>query len=282
VNVGDILGSIFGFFGGLAGFFGGLDQLLTWLGSLLGSLVKFLQTLWQFLVKHIIGGILNALRSLSAWLEEKLAPVIDFLKRVRAAMQSYYETYIRPFMVYLQRVRQFLSILALLHIHIAQRLDTFLTNLQSKIIQSFYTVTAAINTLTNILLALQDPEYLIKHPVLLLSIRRQIPALIHALTGRPPGYWFPSPRGSAGGPFAPPSFPFNFADPSQNPPTSSYLSNDGLPADLSGVVNCYEYTADAVDTVAPLDFFNDDLYPDTLCPYEDPAKCLLYSWGVNV
>ena len=280
--MGDILGSIFGFFANLGNSLQGQWNMWLWLGKLQANLVAFAQRVWQWLVKHLIGGILNALRSMHAWLEAHLAPVIDFLKRVRAAMARYYNTYLRPMLTFLQHVRQYLAILSLLHIHIAQRLDAYLAKLQSKIIQSFYTITAAINTLTNILLALQDPEYLIKHPVLLLSIRRQIPALIHALTGRPPGYWFPSPRGSAGGNFAPPSFPFNFADPKQNPPTSSYLTNDGLPSDLSGVVNCYEYAPTSVDTVQPLDYFNDDLYPDHLCPYDDPAKCLLYSWGVNV
>ena len=280
--MGDILGSIFGFFAGLGGFMDDLRQLWAWLGKLLTSIGQFFQHIWQWIIKHIIGRILAALRSMHGWLEDHLQPIIDWLKHARQVMQRYYNTYLRPILTFLQHVRQYLAILSLLHIHIAQRLDAYLAKLQSKIIQSFYTVTAAINTLTNILLALQDPEYLIKHPVLLLSIRRQIPALIHALTGRPPGYWFPSPRGSAGGNFAPPSFPFNFADPKHNPPTSSYLTNDGLPVDLSGVVNCYEYVSTAVDTVQPLDYFNDDLYPQTLCPYNDPAKCLLYSWGLNV
>ena len=144
-----------------------------------------------------------------------------------------------------------------------------------------YTVTGAINTLTQILLALQDPQYLIRHPVLIISIRRQIPALLTALTGRPPGYWFPSPKGAQGGNFVAPNYTLPLPAQSTTPPASSYLNNDGLPADLSGMADCYEYTSDGVDQV-PLDYFNNDLYPATLCPYDDPAKCLLYAWGVNV
>ena len=280
--MGDIIGSIFGFFAGLGSFFGGLSSLLDALGKLAAKLLALLQHIWQFIVKKIIGGILSALGSLSAWIEAKLQPVLDFLKNLRNILARYYNTYLRPMLVWMQRVRQFVHILALLHIHIAQRLDTFLANLQAKILQGFYTVTGAINTLTQILLALQDPQYLIRHPVLLVSIRRQIPALIRAVTGRPPGYYFPSPRGSAGGYFAAPNYSLPLPSQSTSPPASTYLGNDGLPADLSGMVDCYEYAPTSVDQVEPLDYFNDDLYPATICPYDDPAKCLLYSWGVNV
>jgi hypothetical protein len=279
--VGDIIGSIFGYFADLGNFAGRLIQMLEWLQQLWQGLVRVLQTIWQYIVKHIIGGILGALRSLGQWLDTHLQPIIDYLKRLRQILASYYNTYLRPILMWLQRVRRWVHILALLHIHVAQRLDDFLGRLQSKLMQTFYTLTAAINTLTQILLALQDPEYLIKHPVLLISIRRQVPMLIRAITGRPPGYYFPSPKGAKGGAFAPPSFPFNFADPAQNPPASSYLSNDGLPADLSGVVNCYEYTATSVDEVQPLDYFDDDLYDEMRCPDGDPLRCILVSWGVN-
>jgi hypothetical protein len=280
--VGEIFDAIFGFFPPLGAFIDGLGQLLQSLGGLLRSLVSFLQTIWNFLIKRIVGGILSELRAAAKWLEDHLQPLIDAIRQEQQVLQRLFNTYIRPILIFLQRVRAFVHILALLHIGIAQRLDAYLTNLQNKLLQGFYTITAALNTLTNILLALQDPTYLIKHPVLLLSIRRQIPALIQAVTGRPPGYWFPSPKGAAGGVFAPPPKTFTYAAPGTIAPASSMLANDGLPADLGAVVNCYEYAPTAVDQVQPLDYFNADLYPATLCPYDDAAKCLLYSWGVNV
>ena len=47
------------------------------------------------------------------------------------------------------------------------------------------------------------------------------------------------------------------------------------------MVDCYEYAPTSVDQVDTLDYFNDDC-TRPICPYDDPAKCLLYSWGVNV
>lgn len=279
--MGDIFGSIFGFFGNLGSFMDTLRTFLGWVQTALSKVWNVLQTVWQFIVKRIIGGILQALRHSQEWLESHFKPLLDFLKKLHDQLQRYFNTYLRPLLIWLQRIRQYVHILALLHIKFAQRLDSYLANLQNKILTTFYRITAAINTLTNILLALQDPDYLIRHPVLLLSIRRQIPALIQAITGKPPGYWFPSPKGSKGGVWAPPAIPFNFRDPAQNPPASSYLGNDGLPQDLDPLINCYEYAETAVDAVQPLDYFNDDLYPDQLCPYGDPAKCLLWSWGIK-
>lgn len=280
--MGEIFGAIFGFFPGLGVFVDGLGQVLASLGGLLRSLITFLQAIWQFIVKRILGGILAELRAATKWLEGHLKPLIDAMTNAQKRLQRLFNTYIRPVLIFLQRVRAFVHILALLHIGIAQRLDGWLTNLQNKVLQGFYTITGTLNTVIGILRALQDPTYLIKHPVLLLSIRRQIPALIQAVTGRPPGYWFPSPKGSAGGVFAPPPKTFSYAAPGAMARTSSLLSNDGLPADLGAVVDCYEYAPTAVDQVQPLDYFNADLYPATLCPYNDPAKCLLYSWGVSV
>ena len=72
--MGDIIGSIFGFFAGLGSFFGGLSSLLDALGKLAAELLALLQHIWQFIVKKIIGGILSALGSLSAWIKAKLTP----------------------------------------------------------------------------------------------------------------------------------------------------------------------------------------------------------------
>ena len=280
--VGSIIDTIYGYFSALFGWLSGLKQVLQWLEQIGQKIVAWLGTVWQYIVKHIIGGILQALSSLGQWLDKVLQPVLQFLQRLRQILASYYNTYLRPIMTVIQRIRQYTQILAMLHIKIAQKLDAYLGDLQARILGAFYTITGAINTLTQILLALQDPTYLIKHPVLIVSIRRQVPALIRVLTGQPPGYWFPSPKGAAGGVWAPPAVPLNFTDPTQNPLASSLLGNDGLPADLSPLVNCYEYMETSVDALAPIDYFNQALYPQTLCPYDDPAKCLLYSWGLSV
>ena len=62
-TVGDIINSIFGFFGGLGSFMDALRNFLGWLQVALARVWKVLHTVWEFLVKRIIGGILHALRT---------------------------------------------------------------------------------------------------------------------------------------------------------------------------------------------------------------------------
>lgn len=296
-------------FDGLLDFFGGLGDLsaalweaivFVWntLVAVFQFLVQVLNAVWQFLLtalqaiadgfkylwdhffKRILTAIPDLLKKAHQWLEDHLGKLLKFLQKLRTAYVRWYNTYMRPFLQMLQRIRQYLVILRFLHIGIAARLDTFLAQLQARIVQSFTTVVATINTLVDIANALQDPRMLLRKPVLLISLRRQIPALIHALTGRPPGYWFPSPRGSKGGPFAPVPLNFQPTDPAMNPPTSTYLPGDDGVGDLTPYMDGFQFTDGSVDQVQPLDYFNDELWPQNQCPTEDNA-CLLRSWGLN-
>jgi hypothetical protein len=298
--VGDWLNQIFGFLGGtlvssLEAFivwlyqlivvvFQVLYQLLIAVANFFWSIAKavagFFKSLWENFFKSIFLKVWNAIRAAQQWLEAKLRPLIDFLKRLRKLYQIYFNTYIRPILLMIQHVRQYLQILSLLGVSLARKLDAYLAQLQGKIVQAFATVTATLNAAVDLLNALADPSYLIRKPALLLSIRRQLPALIHAITGRPPGYWFPSPKGASGGVFSPPKFPFNFADPSVNPPTSSYLTADDGIGGLGLPLDGFLFANSDADAAAPFDYFDDSLYPLTKCP-NDPSRCLLSSWGVS-
>lgn len=293
--MGDLLGGIFDFLGGTL--VSALESFVLWLYQLIvvvfqvlwqvllslakffsqifTSVANFLKRLWDGFFKSIFTKVWNAVRAAQAWLEEKLAPIIRFLKKLRQLEEIYFNRYIRPMLLLIQHVRQYLQILSLLHVQFAAKLDAYLAQLQAKLVQSFATVMGAINTLINITNALADPTYLLRKPLLLISIRRQIPALIHALTGRPPGYWFPSPRAAKGSPFAPVPSDFNFRDKSMNPPTSSYLSQDDGTGDITLDFGEFGYADGAVDATAPLDYFNADLYPLPECT--DPAQCLAES-----
>jgi hypothetical protein len=252
-----------------------LVQILTavwnFLLSALEAIVGFFKYLWDNFFKPILTKLGNALIHMHQWLEDHLGPLLRFLQKLRDWVRRYYNVYLRPFLTMIQRIRQFLVILRFLHIRIAAQLDSYLAQLQGRITLAFATVTGAINTLIDITNALSDPRYLLRKPVLLISLRRQIPALIHAVTGRPPGYWFPSPKGSKGGPWAP--VPLNFlpTDPTMNPPTSTYLpGDDGVP-DLSGFLDGLQFTEGSVDEVAMIDYFNNDLWPQPDCT--DAAAC---------
>lgn len=287
----DLLGGIFDFLGGgissaLASFVDFLYQLIVsvfqvlyqllgfvvqFFGTVFKAIANFFDKLWNGFFKGIFTKVWNALKAAHSWLEAKLGPVVKYLQHLRDVLQRYFNLYIRPILLFIQRVRQFLQILTALHIGFAQKLDAYLAQVQAKIVQSFAVVIGTINTLTNVANALMDPTYLLRKPALLLSIRRQIPSLIRVLTGRPPGYFFGAPGVTASSPFSLPKFPFSLTDPAQNPPASSFLSHDDGIADTSAFASDFMVSDGAVDETEPLPYFDDDLYPAAPC--DNPAHC---------
>lgn len=289
----DLLGGIFDFLGGgissvLASFVDFLYQLIVsvfqvlyqllgfvvqFFGTVFKAIANFVDRLWNGFFKGIFAKVWNALKAAHSWLEAKLGPVIKYLQHLRDVLQRYFNLYIRPILLFIQRVRQFLQILTALHIGFAQKLDAYLAEVQARIVQSFATVIGTINTLTNVANALMDPGYLLRKPALLLSIRRQIPSLIRVFTGRPPGYFFGAPGVSAGSPFSLPKFPLHLTDTSQNPLASSYFSHDDGIGPISGFMQDYTIGDGAADDAEPLPYFDDDLYPASPCT--DPVACLV-------
>lgn len=291
--MGSILDGIFGFLGGAVS--SALETFVLWLYQLillvfqvlyqlLGFIVQFLQTvikaiaaffdrLWNGFIKGIFTKVWDAIKAAHTWLEAKLGPIIKYLQHLRALLQRYFNIYIKPVLIFIQRIRQFLQILSALHIGFAQKLDAYLAQIQAKIVQSFAIVIGTINTLTDVINALVDPTALLRKPALLLSIRRQIPALIRVFTGRPPGYFFGVKGVTAGNPFSLPKLPFNFTDQAQNPPPSNYFSTDDGIGNTSGFLEGFTFTDGAADQTDPLPYFDDSLYPASPCT--NPVACLV-------
>jgi len=257
-----------------------IENVVQFVLQLFGAVARFFDWLWQTMIATAISTIWNVLKSFVGWLEAKLLPIVQFLLKLRAMIARYFNIYVRPFLILIQKIRQYLQILSLLHIGIATKLDNFLAQIQGRITQAYATVIGTINAVIDVVNAIADPSYLLRKPALLLSIRRQLPALIRAVTGHPPGYWFPSPRGSKGGPFAPIGLPFNFQQYAAANPTSNFLSTDDGIGDPGSYFDGLMFTDGDANQAQMLDYFNDDLYPANMCP-QNPAACLYASLGVN-
>lgn len=233
---------------------------------------KFFQHVWDTFFKGLWRRLLSILKSSQVWNDLRHGHILAFLRDLRKLLDAIFAQFIRPILNMLQHVRQVLLILRALHIGFAAKLDAWIAQTEARIVQAFATVRATVNLLVDVVNALADPQALLRKPALLLSIRRALPALIRIVTGRPPGYFFPSPRGSKGGAFAPVESNFVASDPAHNPPASSYMGfNDGVPADPPIDIG-YTISVTAVDQTDVLDYFNDSLYPAPLCT--DPVQCL--------
>src|SRR5215469_18180922 len=107
------------------------------IATILGKIGAFLLHLWQNFFKSILSSLWQHIRDVVSWLHDHLAKVIAFLQRVQARLQRYYNMFILPYLRMIQRIRQYLQILALLHIKIAAELDAKLAQAQAQIVQAF-------------------------------------------------------------------------------------------------------------------------------------------------
>jgi hypothetical protein len=249
-----------------------IQDIFNFLVSVLRKVGQFLHTLWDGFFKRIFTGLYSALVKLHQWLEARLRPLLTFLTKVRAYWDRLFKLYVKPLLNMIQHVRQFLGVLRLLGVKWAAALDAKLGKFESDIAGLFLQVRAILTGTIDILNALADPLNLFRRPTAVLSMRRIIPALVKVTTGLPLGYFMPSPRKGAplGLGFLPDNF--NPADPSQNPPASSYFAFDDGLGTFSGFANGVTPDDSAVDDLTILDYFDDGLYGPPLC--NDAASCL--------
>lgn len=249
-----------------------LLQVFNWAWAGLKAVATIFRSIWDGFFKRIFLKVLNAITKAHLWLEAKLAPILNFLRKVRALYDHYFRLYVKPFLDVIQKIRRILAVLRFLHIQWAQQLDAVLAKIEGKIARAVLTIRGILNSMIDLVAALADPMLLIRRPTAVISFRRVFLSLIRVFTGRPPGYFIPSPKkGKAAGLGFLPS-PFVASDPTFNPLASSYLpGDDGLGA-FNGFTTTTPPADTAVDELTMLDYFDDSLYAGPECT--DVVECL--------
>ncbi len=240
--------------------------------GILQTIWSFLKTLWQAIVKDVLLPIWNAIQKVHAWLENILSPIVHFLQSVRDFLNRWFLAYIKPIISIIATLRHFLEILRSFGIKWAGTLDSILGKIQNDITKTFAKVQGYLNAVIGIVNALADPLGLFRKPTLLMSLRRIAPGLCRGMTGMPLGYYLPNPKQLGLSASGATQFPFNASDPAQNPPPSSYFGGDDGLGDFGGFDFTETPSDDAADGVDPMDYFNDDNYPEP--PYTDIADGL--------
>lgn len=236
------------------------------------TVVKFFHHVWDLFFKGIWPRVLSVLRKVHDFLEAKLGPIISFLKKYRALLDRNFRLYIKPILNFLQRIRQVLAVLKLLHIQFAKVLDQKIAQLEGILTKNFLQLRGVITSILNAVNAVVDFPLLLRKPVLVLSIRRVFLSLVRVLTGFPSGFFLPSPRTNPKKGTGPPPVGANFKDADVNPPASSYLDGEDGLGDFDGFDSGDIPDDTVVDSLDSLDYFNGDLYPDLEC--EDYLLCL--------
>lgn len=256
-----------------------LTQVAQYLVDGFKAVGDFFAHVWNDFFKGIFTDIFNAVRKFGTWVAAKLKPIIDFLKHTLKYVDKVYKTYVRPVLRAIQAVRKVISLLRLLHIHVFDSLDKILGQVQHDINAVFTQIRGILNSAIDLLNIISDPSKLLRHPMLILSVRRSAMALIRNTTGLPPGFFMPTGGSSAksvtvpqaaGGivrqdintgigelGFGPVPFNFDPNDPLQNPPASYYLQFDQGVPDFSGLGDGETIADDNVDGMDPFGYFDD-------------------------
>lgn len=169
-----------------------LNALAAFFLNILRPIANLFRSLWDNFLKGIFTKLVNAIIKAHDWLEEHLGPIIKWVQRVRAYIDRLFNTYIRPILDTITKIHQALSVLKALHIQWAAALDAKLSQIEGKIASVFLEVRSKINQIIDVLDIIIDPERLLRHPQLIVSIRRSVPAIFRVVTGMPIGYFLPA------------------------------------------------------------------------------------------
>lgn len=164
-DIGDVINSVIGFVGG---FFSAFEDDIGWIadavntlgetiardvsaiGTVLGDAVKAIPGLLRKLgdqIRRVIGDLTNLLGHL-----------VGLLKRIRDWLDMVYTRFLKPLLLLLQHIRQFLVVLRLFHLKFADKLDKYLAQLQTDINRPFLIIRGTLNGILTTIELIIDPR----------------------------------------------------------------------------------------------------------------------------
>lgn len=230
--------------------------------NLMQKIGAFFTSIWNDWLKGIFADLWKAIVKVHAWLEKILSPIIKALTWLRKWVDWYFKTYVQPLLKIISEIRGFLTILRQFGVKWAAQLDYWLGQIQADIISAFTKVQGYINAIIGIVNSLADPLGLFRRPTFVMSMRRIFPSFARGMSGMPLGYFFPSPLKNAAAGWGAPPKNFTPTNAQMNPPPSSYFAGDDGLGDFGGWDGSDPLADSDADSMTPLDFFNDDAYPD--------------------
>jgi hypothetical protein len=190
--IGAAVGAIVGFIAGLFSFgkdsVGALSSALTKLAGWSANAVRSIRDvlsavtgkgIWES-IKRIGRALDQARKRLAGW----ISPLMDWLRRARDWLDFIYHRVIRPILNMIQRIRQMLVALRILHVKWAEKLDRVLLQVEKSIIVPFEAVRRGLNDVITILQEVLSHDGLLRGGVFLGSadrFARDLRRILHAV-----------------------------------------------------------------------------------------------------
>jgi hypothetical protein len=203
---------------------GVLQAIFTFIFQILQGIWKVVQHIWTGFFKPLLTRIANVIIRAHQWLEDKLAPVLKWLHKVRAYLDRIFKLYVKPILNTIQHIRRVLLVLRLLHVKWAAALDRRLLQIETDIAKVFLTIRGHLNQLIDVVNALANPPKLARIIAATIGGRRVFAAMTRLWTGLPLGHFFPN-YGAGALPWEKPvTHAAQLTDPVSNPPASAILN----------------------------------------------------------
>lgn len=200
-----------------------LQAIANWLLTAVQKIGAWLKNLWQGGFKGLFARLLKLYQDVHLWLEQRLAPIIQFLKNAKAWWDRYYQLHILPMINLIQKIRRYLLILRLLHVKFATKLDNYLLTIEQALNKVNLAIHGSLNMVIDWLNLATNPVGLGRLVLVSIASRRAAGAIVRAVTGLPLGHFFPY---NGPGSFAFERQPMkvsDYTDPATNPPASLIL-----------------------------------------------------------
>jgi hypothetical protein len=111
----------------------------------------------------------DKLRKLEQYLKTKFGPVLKFLKTLKDHLNDLYKKFIRPIIDTIEFLRQLNRVLNVLHIHVFDKLDRTLQQIERRLEEPFVWIQAHINEIMNLVDRVMTADGLFQRLTLLRS-----------------------------------------------------------------------------------------------------------------
>jgi hypothetical protein len=160
------------------------------------SIFDFFKWVWEAVILKAVAYLLKELADLKQWLNDHFQTLKDILAAIKRAHDLFYKNILRPLLNVIIRMRRFLALLRLFHIHVLDRLDRFLGGLEAKLLGNFFFLRGWANRLLVYIEFFLNAQGYIRRVVFLNSAAQALDGLFRMITGTGVAYW------TGGGPVA--------------------------------------------------------------------------------
>ncbi|PYQ92472.1 MAG: hypothetical protein DMG02_01345, partial [Acidobacteria bacterium] len=144
-------------------------------GAMFSRVWDATKIVWKDVLKPALTWIDDRLKQLHDWLTKTFAPVFKWLRTVRDEIQGFYRRFVKPIVDTIEFLRAINRVLLTFHLHLLQKLDQVLAQIEQRIDEPFLWVNRKLTEIWNVLDDIVTLDGYFRRRTLVLSLARYAP-----------------------------------------------------------------------------------------------------------